>query len=79
MARATAARLLAAASGQQRRVLGRVVVSSGGAGGLSAVEVVVIQALRDEDAVGDAKVAGESNGGRGEVGEKCACCRAKLA
>lgn len=78
VAGATAAAGRLAATGEQRRVLvGRVggvgVGAGGGAGGLAPVEAVVVEALDDEDAVGDAKVAGEGDGGRGEVGEEGAC------
>ncbi len=39
-------------------------------GGSAGVEGVVVEALGNQDAVGDAEVAGDGDGGRGEVGEE---------
>ena len=73
MAGATATGRLAAATEQRRLLVRRRLGAGGGAGVLATVEVVVVEALGEEDAVGDAKVAREGDGGRGQVGEEGAC------
>lgn len=40
------------------------------AGGSAGVEGVVVEALSDQDAVGNAKIAGDGDGSRGEAREE---------
>jgi len=77
-----AAQRRAPAAVEQRFVLAGVgldrvlALAAGGAGGAAPARVdrVVVEALADEDEVGEAEVGGQHDGGRRERGEEGACC-----